>query len=100
MASESEVSEVQLMSLKFELNLAGLNELMKSNEMKSALLEAGQAVARAAGPDYAAEVHTASFVAISNVYPNSKEAARENYKENTLLKAVSAVGLPMTTGGK
>lgn len=88
------------MALKFELNLAGLNELMKSDEMKSALLEAGQAVAGAAGAEYAAEVHTASFVAISNVYPNSKEAAHENYKENTLLKAVGAAGLSMTKGGK
>ena len=82
-------------SVKFKLNLPGLNELMKSSEMQSALLEAGQAVASAAGGDYAAEVHTASFIAISNVYPDSKAAAKENYEDNTLLKAVGAVGLSM-----
>ena len=81
--------------VKFELNLAGLNELMKSSEMQNALLEAGQAVARNAGSDYAAEVHTASWIAISNVYPDSRRAAHENYKENTLLKALGAAGLPM-----
>ena len=82
-------------NVKFKLNLQGLNELMKSAPMQNALLEAGNAVARAAGGDYAAEVHTASFIAISNVYPDSKSAAKENYKDNTLLKAAGAVGLSM-----
>ena len=49
---------------KFELNLPGLNELMKSQEMCDALEEAGAAVANAAGSDYAHSVHQASFVAI------------------------------------
>lgn len=81
--------------VRFKLNLKGLNELMKSAEMQSALLSAGQAVAEAAGPDYAAEVHTANWIAISNVYPDSRRAAHENYKENTLLKAAGSVGLSM-----
>ena len=80
-------------NVKFELNLPGLNELMKSAEMQSALLEAGKAVAGSAGSDYAAEVHTASWIAISNVYPDSKEAAHENFEQNTLLKAAGSVGL-------
>lgn len=81
--------------VRFKLNLKGLNELMKSAEMKSSLLSAGQAVAEAAGSDYAAEVHTANWIAISNVYPDSRRAAHENYKENTLLKAAGSVGLSM-----
>lgn len=86
--------------VEFELDLKGLNELMKSPEMQTALEEAGQAVANSAGADFASSVHTASFVAIANVYPNSKKAARQNFKENTLLKAISSVGLPMTKGGQ
>lgn len=82
--------------VKFKLNLPGLNELMKSPEMQDALLEAGQAVAQSAGSDYAAEVHTASWIAISNVYPDSKQAAHENFKDNTLLKAIGSVGLKQT----
>lgn len=82
--------------VKFKLNLPGLNELMKSPEMQDALLEAGQAVAQSAGSDYAAEVHTASWIAISNVYPDSKKAAHENFKDNTLLKAIGSVGLKQT----
>ena len=84
---------------KFELNLAGLNELMKSDEMVNALEAAGEAVASAAGADYAHRVHQASFVAICNVYPDSKEAAHENFSENTLLKAIGTVGLPQTKRG-
>lgn len=82
--------------VKFKLNLKGLNELMKSSEMQSALLEAGEAVASSAGDDYAAEVHTANWIAISNVYPNSRKAAHENFKDNTLLKALSTAGLRMS----
>ena len=81
--------------VKFKLNLPGLNELMKSSEMQSALLDAGRAVASSAGSDYAAEVHTANWIAISNVYPDSKKAANENFRHNTLLKALGSVGLSM-----
>jgi len=79
----------------FKLNLPGLNELMKSGEMQAALQAAGSAVARAAGADYGVRVHEASWVAIANVYPASKEAAADNAKNNTLLKAVGAAGLRM-----
>lgn len=78
---------------EFELNLAGLNELMKSPEMQRQLQQAGDAVAMAAGGDYGVRVHVANFVAIANVYPNSKKAAWDNYENNTLLKAVHSVGL-------
>ncbi|MBR2554162.1 MAG: hypothetical protein IKE94_04790 [Aeriscardovia sp.] len=84
---------------KFELNLPGLNELMKSDEMVRILEEAGAEVANAAGADYAYRVHQASFVVICNVYPDSQDAAHENYEENTLLKAVGSVGLPMSKRG-
>lgn len=84
----------------FQLNINGLNELMKSDEMQAVLAEAGQAVANSAGSEFDSSVHTASFVSIANVYPNSKKAARQNFKENTLLKAISSVGLPMTKGGQ
>lgn len=82
--------------VEFELDLSGLNELMKSPEMENALEQAGQAVAQAAGGEYDHRVHQATFVAICNVYPDSKKAAKENYKENTLLKALGQVGLSMS----
>jgi hypothetical protein len=78
---------------KFELNLPGLNELMKSGEMQSALQAAGDAVARSAGEGYGVRVHQASFVAIANVYPETREAAKKNYENNTLLKGLGSAGL-------
>ena len=81
--------------VEFKLNLLGLNDLMKSSEMQSALLKAGQTVAGIAGEGYAAEVHVANYIAISNVYPDTKESAKENYEDNTLLKALGASGLSM-----
>lgn len=76
----------------FELNLAGLNELMKSPEMQEVLRKKGAEVAGRAGSDYDSSVHVASYVAIANVWPNSKEAAEDNYKNNTLLKALGGSG--------
>lgn len=85
---------------KLELNLIGINEMMKSPEIQAHLKAVGDVVAAQAvtisGEDYAAEVHIANFIAISNVYADSEEAARDNSKNNTLLKAVGAVGLPMS----
>lgn len=82
--------------VRFELNLAGLNELMKSDEMQAILEEAGQTVARNAGAEYGTRVHQASYVSICNVYPDSEKAAHENYKKNTLVKALSSAGLPLS----
>lgn len=82
--------------VEFELNLSGLLEIMKSGEMQSALSEAGAAVANAAGGDYGYRVHQGDFVALCNVYPESKEAAKELYETNSLLKAAGAVGLSMS----
>lgn len=84
--------------VKVELNLPGLNELMKSAEIQSALRDAGNAVASAAGNEYACEVNIINWIAIANVYPNSASAAHDNFKNNSLLKAVSTVGLSTSKG--
>ena len=67
----------------------------------SALKSAADAVAANAGDGYEAEdPRSINWIGIVNVYPATKEAGHDNYQNNTLLKAVSAVGLPMTKGGK
>ena len=84
----------------FKLDINGLRELMKSGEMQEALQEAGNAVASRgssmSGESYGTRVHTASYVAICNVYPDSDEARKDNYENNTMLKALSSAGLPMS----
>lgn len=86
-------------NVDFELDLAGLNELMKSSEMQAALKEAGGAVANVAsgayGEEYGTETRVLSFVAIQNVYPATKAAAIDNYRHNTLVTAAGATGLTM-----
>ena len=52
----------------------------------------------AGGAKFGARTHKADFVAITNVYPDSKEAASANYEDNTLLHAVGDVGLPTKKG--
>lgn len=87
--------------IKVELNLPGINALMKSPEMQAHLSEAGAAVAQqasamAGGEPYDSRVHLASWVAIANVWPASRNAAKKNLEENTLLKASGSVGLYKT----
>ena len=82
--------------VKFELNLPGLNELMKSAEMQAVLDKAGASVAKSAGNDYASSPKTGRWIGFSNVYPNSRKAAKENFEDNTLIKAISASGLRMS----
>ena len=82
--------------VKFELNLPGLNELMKSAQMQAVLDEAGASVASAAGSDYASSPKTGHWIGFSNIYPNSARAAKENYEDNTLIKAISSSGLRMS----
>ena len=84
-----------------KLNLPGINAVMKSSGIKSALKAAGDAVASTAGPDYVAEEpREINWIGIVNVYPDSKAAAHDNYENNTLIKAISSVGLQMTKGGR
>lgn len=79
----------------FELDLAGLNSLMKGPGMQSYLKECGEAVASCADGPYDTATYVLSFVAVQNVWPATKEEAIHNYRENTLINAVGAAGLPM-----
>ena len=81
--------------VEFKLDINGLRELMKGPEMQAVLQEAGEAVASGAVGDYGTRVHVADYVAIANVFPESKEAAKDNYENNTLLKALGSTGLKM-----
>lgn len=75
--------------VEFELNLAGLNELMKSSEMQSTLNDVAAQIQARAGAGYAVEsAHPISFIAIASVYAGTKEAKQDNLKNNTLLKAM------------
>ena len=74
--------------VKFVLNLAGLNELMKSGAMLSVLDSAASSIASSAGPVYEVEkAHPIQFVGIASVKAATRAARRQNNENNTLLKA-------------
>ena len=83
----------------FELDIEGLQELMKSSEMQQILNEAATSVADKArmqtgNEDFGHDVRVASYVAIGTVFPQSEAAARASYQDNVLEKSLS--GLPRT----
>ena len=88
---------------KFELNNKGVIELFKSPAVQAWLQDCGDYVADLAegmaqveGSEYSARAHLADRTAIVNVYPDSKEAAHDNYEHNTLMKAKGASGFKQT----
>lgn len=89
-------------SVRFELDIGGLRELMKSDAMQGQLKEAGNEIASSAtsmatasGAEYNADVVVKDYVAIGRVHANT-EAFRENLHNNVLLKALSSSGLSMS----
>lgn len=84
---------------EFELDIEGLQELMKSSEMQQILNETATNVADKArmqtgNEDFGHDVRVASYVAIGTVFPQSEAAARASYQDNVLEKSLS--GLPRT----
>ena len=83
--------------VEIKINLPGINKIMKSEGIQSKLSQAAKAVANIAGPEYAAEDPRAiRWIGVVNVHPASKNAAHDNFENNTLLKALQAAGLPLT----
>lgn len=76
----------------FELNSAGVVELMKSQEMAAVLDEYASAVASRAGDGYAVSAVMSGDRAKAFVSAETKEARAENNENNTLLKALQGGG--------
>ncbi len=74
---------------RFELNRAGVRELLHSEEMGQLLTEIAETVAGRAGDGYeAAAPHDSGQRLIVNVYPATEKAWRDNLENNTLLTAL------------
>lgn len=82
--------------VKYKTNLKGLNELMKSPEMAAATEEAGQAVLGQLGEGYSIDTKTGKWIVATRVKADTKKAVQECLSDNSILKAVGAVGLRMT----
>ena len=79
--------------VKFELNLPGLNELMKGPEMQTVLQSKGDEVAARAKSmcpegEYQTRTVTGKWIATTFVSAENREAIQDGYERNTLLKAL------------
>ena len=72
----------------FKINRQGVSELMKSTSMQSVLSEKAKAIAGRCGSGYETDIYIGKTRANASVGAKTKKAKRDNYKNNTLLKAV------------
>ncbi|MBE6164459.1 MAG: hypothetical protein E7156_03975 [Streptococcus gallolyticus] len=76
-------------NFKFQLNRAGVAELMKSSAMQEILNEKASAIRSRCGDGYEQDSYVGQNRANAMVTASSFKAKRDNLKNNTLLKAVS-----------
>ena len=72
--------------MKFELNRAGVADLMRSTEMQNVLISYASEIKDRAGDGY--DVHVGPRRANVSVRTATDEAVQDNLDNNTLLKAV------------
>lgn len=75
-------------NVKFELNRAGVRELLQSAEMKSVIDDYVNQVQKRAGDEYEAVVKTGATRVSGTVRAATPHAYYSNLKHNTLLKAL------------
>lgn len=74
--------------LHVELNEAGVRELLQSSEMMSICKGHADRIAARAGSGYEVTTYTGRTRVNASVHAATDKAARDNLKNNTLLKAV------------
>lgn len=74
--------------VRIVLKSKGIRELLKSNEISNAVDEVVKTVINNAGSGYGGNVQTGKNRAVGRVYTATAKAKRDNYKNNTLLKAL------------
>lgn len=76
--------------VKFELNRAGVRELMQSQEALAICKSYAESISSRVGDGYEVSTHIGKTRANASVYAASKEAREDNYENNTLLKALGS----------
>ncbi|WP_417106559.1 hypothetical protein [Hominenteromicrobium sp.] len=74
--------------MKIELNSSGIRQLLKSEEMGQMLKQQAEQVRARCGSGYSTDLYQASSRVIAGVFAETAEAAKQNSRENTLLKAL------------
>ena len=78
-----------------------LNDIMKSSEMQDYLEDIASNIEASANSmannpkaEYSHKIKVLDYAAVGKIYPHNAEAARDNFENNTLLKAMGSTGLP------
>ena len=74
--------------VKIELNSSGIRQLLKSEETGQMLKQQAEQVRARCGSGYSTDLYQASSRVIAGVFAETAEAAKQNSRENTLLKAL------------
>jgi len=74
--------------VKFELNRAGVRELLRSQEAMNVCRTYASAVSNRAGEGYEVTTYTGKNRVNASVHAASYEARKDNYENNTLLKSI------------
>ncbi|MFR3919376.1 MAG: hypothetical protein ACLTX1_11745 [Hominenteromicrobium sp.] len=74
--------------VKIKLNSSGIRQLLKSEEMGQMLKQQAEQVRARCGSGYSTDLYQASSRVIAGVFAETAEAAKQNSRENTLLKAL------------
>ncbi|MBO7670898.1 MAG: hypothetical protein J6S60_09950 [Oscillospiraceae bacterium] len=74
---------------RFELNRAGVRELLRSPEVQDMLLAEAETRAAPLGDGYAVDAVVGKNRVTVRIKAVSSKARREAYKDNTLLQAIS-----------
>lgn len=74
--------------LKFQLNRAGVRELMRSEEMQKILEGFASDIRARCGEDFEQDLRVGKNRANAMVYTNTIRGKRRNLRDNTLLKAL------------
>lgn len=80
---------IELSKTRIEINYAGVGQLLRSEETQQFLQTLASERASALGAGYDSDTYKAGTRVIASVYTDTPEAARDNLKNNTLLKVVS-----------
>lgn len=75
-------------NIKFELDRAGVRSLLQSSEMASICEGYAQQVRNRCGNGYEVSTYTGKTRVNASVHAETKEAKRDNWENNTLLKAL------------
>lgn len=75
-------------NVRVVLNRKGIRELLQSKEITEAVAEACESVSKRAGSGYTYNTQTGKNRAVGRVYAYNRKAVSDNYKNNTLLKAL------------